>query len=70
MKLEKADQSTLLPKVAKMMKDADIDIKDEDLKTSLDQFLAAAESQAPAKDAEATTEEDAEKDAEATDSTK
>lgn len=61
LKLEKADQSTLLPKVAKMMKDADIKIKDEDLKTSLDQFLAAAE--APAEDAEAktdTTEADAE----------
>lgn len=68
LKLEKADQSILLPKVAKMMKDADIDIKDEDLKTSLDQFLAAAEetkapadeTEAPAEDAEATTEEDAE----------
>ena len=39
------------------MKDAKIDIKDEDLKTSLDQFLAAAEEQkTPAEDAEAKTD--------------
>ncbi|QUG42740.1 peptidylprolyl isomerase [Psychrobacillus sp. INOP01] len=68
LKLEKADQSTLLPKVAKMMKDADIVIKDEDLKTSLDQFLAAAETQAPAEDAEAKT--DATEDTEATEDEK
>ncbi|WP_313893087.1 peptidylprolyl isomerase [Psychrobacillus sp.] len=43
LKLAKADTSTLLPKVAKMMKDAKIDIKDEDLKTSLDEFLTAAD---------------------------
>lgn len=61
LKLEKADQTTLLPKVAKMMKDADIDIKDEDLKTSLDQFLAAAD--APATDAEATEDTEAETEA-------
>ncbi|SDO16381.1 foldase protein PrsA [Psychrobacillus sp. OK028] len=68
LKLDKADQSTLLPKVAKMMKDADIKIKDEDLKTSLDQFLAAAETKAPAKDAEA--KEDTEADKEATEDEK
>ena len=71
LKLEKADPSTLLPKVAKMMKDAEIEIKDEDLKTSLDQFLAAAEAPAPApapaEDAEANTE--APEDAEATEGT-
>lgn len=68
LKLEKADQSKLLPKVAKMMKDAKIDIKDEDLKTSLDQFLAAAEEQTPAEDAEAKT--DTTEDAEATEDEK
>jgi foldase protein PrsA len=55
LKLEKADTSTLLTKVSKMMKDADIKIKDEDLKTALDQFLNASD--APAK--EGTTEEEA-----------
>lgn len=39
--MAKADQSTLLPKVSKLMKDADIDIKDEDLKGALDQLLNA-----------------------------
>ncbi|WP_277587107.1 peptidylprolyl isomerase [Psychrobacillus antarcticus] len=68
LKLEKADQTQLLPKVAKMMKDAKIDIKDKDLKTSLDQLLAAAEEQAPAKDAEAT--EDTEADTKATEDEK
>ena len=68
LKLEKADQTKLLPKVAKMMKDAKIDIKDEDLKTSLDQFLAAAEEKAPAEDAEAKT--DTTDDAEATEEEK
>lgn len=53
LKLAKADTSTLLPKVAKMMKDAKIDIKDEDLKTSLDEFLAAADTDTK-KDKEAT----------------
>lgn len=67
LKLEKADQAALLPKVAKMMKDAKIDIKDEDLKTSLDQFLAAAE--APAEDAKADTEATEGTDAEATEDT-
>ena len=56
LKLEKADQTTLLPKVAKMMKDAKIDIKDKDLKTALDEFLAAADTEAPAEDAEAKTD--------------
>lgn len=68
LKLEKADPATLLPKVAKMMKTADIKIQDEDLKTSLDEFLAAAETPAPAEDAEAT--EDTEADAEATEEEK
>ncbi|WP_144512235.1 peptidylprolyl isomerase [Bacillus sp. FJAT-22090] len=58
LKLEKADTSKLLSKVSKMMKDADIKIKDEDLKTALDEFLAAGE--APeSTDKDATTEEDA-----------
>jgi len=43
-----------------MMKEADIDIKDEDLKASLDQFLSAADQ--PAQDAtEETEKEDTEK---------
>ncbi len=41
LKLQKADQSSLLPKVSKMMKDADIKIKDEDLKDAIDQILNA-----------------------------
>lgn len=41
LKLQKADQSALLPKVSKMMKEADIKIKDEDLKGAIDQFLNA-----------------------------
>lgn len=56
LKLDKADTTALLPKVAKMMKDADIKIKDEDLKAALDQFLAAADTQSNTDD-EATTEE-------------
>jgi foldase protein PrsA len=43
LKLEKADKTTLLPKVAKMMKDADIKIKDADLKTALDSILKSAD---------------------------
>lgn len=59
LKLEKADTSQLLTKVAKMMKDAKIDIKDEDLSTALDEFLAAADApaEADAKEEGATTEE-------------
>lgn len=45
--MAKADQSTLLPKVSKLMKDADIKIKDEDLKDALDQILNAGK-EAPA----------------------
>ena len=41
--MAKADQSTLLPKVSKLMKDADIKIKDKDLKDALDQILNAGE---------------------------
>lgn len=39
LKLQKADQTKLLPKVSKLMKEADIDIKDEDLKGAIDQIL-------------------------------
>ncbi|MFX3673784.1 MAG: peptidylprolyl isomerase [Paenisporosarcina sp.] len=39
--MAKADQSKLLPKVAKLMKDADIKIKDEELKDALDQIMNA-----------------------------
>ncbi|TWT11159.1 peptidylprolyl isomerase [Planomicrobium sp. CPCC 101079] len=37
----KADQAALVPKIAKMMEDANIDIKDEDLKGALDSILNA-----------------------------
>jgi foldase protein PrsA len=39
LKLQKADQASLLPKVSKLMKDADIKIKDEDLEGAIDQLL-------------------------------
>ncbi|MFC9539476.1 peptidylprolyl isomerase [Lysinibacillus sp. NPDC056959] len=57
LKLAKAEPSTLLTKVAKMMKDADIKIKDEDLKTALDEFLAAAKTGTTTEDADTSTEE-------------
>ncbi|WP_391117192.1 peptidylprolyl isomerase [Psychrobacillus sp. L3] len=63
LKLEKADKATLLPKVAKMMKDADIKIKDEDLKTALDSILKSA-------DTPKETNADTTKDAGTTDSSK
>lgn len=44
--MAKADQTTLLPKVSKLMKDADIKINDEELKDALDQFLKAEETPA------------------------
>ena len=46
LKLAKADQAALLTKVAKLLKDAEIKIKDEDLKTALDEFLNSAEAPA------------------------
>jgi foldase protein PrsA len=39
LKMQKADQTKLLPKVSKLMKEADIEIKDEDLKGAIDQLL-------------------------------
>ncbi|PUB15976.1 peptidylprolyl isomerase [Paenisporosarcina sp. OV554] len=39
LKVQKADTSSLLPKVSKLMKEADIKIKDEDLKGAIDQIL-------------------------------
>jgi foldase protein PrsA len=51
LKLAKADQAALLTKVAKLLKDANIEIKDEDLKTALDEFLSSAE--APVEEAPA-----------------
>jgi len=39
LKMTKADTTTLLPKVSKLMNDADIKIKDEDLKDAVDQIL-------------------------------
>ncbi|PSL30625.1 foldase protein PrsA [Planomicrobium soli] len=37
----KADQAALVPKIAKMLEDAKVDIKDEDLKGALDSILNA-----------------------------
>lgn len=37
--LSKADQATLLPKVAELMKEANVEIQDEDLKGALDDIL-------------------------------
>jgi foldase protein PrsA len=37
--LEKADPSTIIPKVSKIMKDADVKVEDKDLKSALDIFL-------------------------------
>ncbi|WP_394121642.1 peptidylprolyl isomerase [Planococcus donghaensis] len=37
--LSKADQATLLPKVAELMKEANVEIKDEDLEGALDDIL-------------------------------
>ncbi|AYC30175.1 peptidylprolyl isomerase [Paenisporosarcina cavernae] len=45
LQMKNADQASLLPKVSKMMKDADIEIKDEDLKGAIDQILSAGEQQ-------------------------
>jgi foldase protein PrsA len=39
--ISKADQTTLVPKIAEMMKDADVEIKDEDLKGALDEIMNA-----------------------------
>lgn len=37
--LEKADPSTIIPKIAKLMKEADVKVEDKDLKSALDVFL-------------------------------
>ncbi len=37
--MSKVDQSTLLPKVASLMEDANIDIKDEELESALDEIM-------------------------------
>ncbi len=46
--LTKADQTTLLPKVAELMKDANVEIQDEDLKGALDDILNPPAPAAPA----------------------
>ena len=45
LKMQKADQTKLLPKVSKLMKEADIKIKDEDLKGAIDQLLNPKEAE-------------------------
>lgn len=49
--MNKADQATLLPKVAALLEEAKVDIKDEDLKGALDDIMNAQE--APAEEAPA-----------------
>lgn len=60
LKLEKADQSALLPKISKLLKDAKVDIKDKDLEKALDEFLAtgdaAGSTEQPATEENAPTE--------------
>lgn len=60
--MAQADQSALLPKVAELMEEANVDIKDEDLKGALDDIMnaeaapaegAPAEEEAPAEEAPA-----------------
>jgi len=46
--LTKADQTTLLPKVAALMKEANIEIKDKDLEGALDDILNPETPEAPA----------------------
>ncbi|MGI2329430.1 peptidylprolyl isomerase [Planococcus sp. YIM B11945] len=46
--LAKADQAALVPKVAELLKDAKVEIKDEDLKGALDSILNAPAETAPA----------------------
>ncbi|EGA89735.1 PpiC-type peptidyl-prolyl cis-trans isomerase [Planococcus donghaensis MPA1U2] len=46
--LSKADQTTLLPKVAELMKEANVKIKDEDLEGALDDILNPEIPEAPA----------------------
>jgi len=41
--LEKADPSTIIPKISKIMKDADVKVEDKDLKSALDVFLVEPE---------------------------
>ncbi|MGG0655190.1 peptidylprolyl isomerase [Rummeliibacillus pycnus] len=42
LQLQKADQTQLVAKVSKLIKDADVKIEDKDLKDALDQFTSAA----------------------------
>lgn len=45
--MAKADQAALVPKIAEMLKEADVDIKDEDLKGALDEIINAEAAPAP-----------------------
>ncbi|REB04721.1 foldase [Sporosarcina sp. BI001-red] len=61
LKLTKADTSTIVDKVAKLMKDADVKVKDKDLKASLDMFnQSKPEAKEDGADAPADTEADVE----------
>lgn len=56
--LEKVDQSTIVEKIAALLKDADVKVKDEDLKSALAMFMDAA----PAEDEEEPADEKEDKD--------
>ncbi|MGO1060598.1 peptidylprolyl isomerase [Planococcus sp. FY231025] len=45
--MAKADQAALVPKIAEMLKEAEVDIKDEDLKGALDEIINAEAAPAP-----------------------
>jgi len=51
--LEKADPSTIIPKISKLMKDAEVKVEDKDLKSALDIFL-----EEPKKEAKEETKEE------------
>lgn len=45
--MAKADQAALVPKIAEMLKEANVEIKDEDLKGALDEIINAEAAPAP-----------------------
>lgn len=55
--IEKADPSTIIPKVSKLLKDAEVDIKDKDLKAALDMFQTDDQEDKDADGEEETKEE-------------
>ncbi len=58
LKMEKADTSTLVDKVSKLVKDADVKVKDKDLKSALDLFNQSQAAPTDGGEAPADTEAD------------